>query len=274
MSTKPLIIAALAATTAFAGIAFAQQATPANPSAPAQVQAPQNDEEIGEDARPPRLRDGEDRWDRDRHSSDDRDRMGPPRGMMMRRGPGMMMGLCGPNGGRFAERMIDRIERATRPTEQQKPAFDKLKDAATKAAETAKAGCPTEPSLTPPGRLANAEKRLTAMLDAIRTLRPAMDAYYGSLSDEQKARLLMSRRAMMDRPMGPMMGPMGDRHGWRGGPERGEPRDSYRNPDRSEQRDNYRNPDRDDYRDRRPERGDDEPRRNRYDRTGSNIEDL
>jgi hypothetical protein len=262
MSTKSLIIAALAATTAFAGIAFAQQATPGNPSAAQVQQAPQTDEEIGEDARPPRFRDGEDRWDR--RSSDDRDRMGPPRGMMMRQGPGMMMGLCGPNGGRFAERMIDRIERATRPTEQQKPAFDKLKEAATKAAETARAGCPTEPSLTPPGRLANAEKRLTAMLDAVRTVRPAMEAYYGSLSDEQKARLLVSRRAMMDRPMGPMMGPMGDRHGWRGGPDR----DGWRGgPERGEPREGWRNPDREGYRERRfergPGRGDDEPRGDR-----------
>jgi hypothetical protein len=250
--SRQTIIAALAATATVAGVAYAQQATSGDVPAPAQVQQrPQADDPARDEDRPSRFRNSEDRGDR--RSNDDRDRMGPPRGMMMR-GPGMMMGFCGPNGGRFAERMIEGIERATRPTEQQKPAFDKLKEAATKAAETAKAGCPTEPSLTPPGRLANAEKRLTAMLEAIRVVRPAMDAYYNSLSDEQKARLLVSRRAMMDRETGPM-GPMGDRQGWRGGPERGEPRDNYRSPDREGYRERHF--------DRRPDRGDDEPRGNR-----------
>ena len=107
--------------------------------------------------------------------------------------------------GRFSERMIERIERATQPTAEQKPKFDALKEASTKAAGIVKAACPAEPSLTPTGRLANAEKRLTAMLEAVRTVRPAMDAYFNSLSDEQKARLYGSRRAM-----GPMRG---ERHG-------------------------------------------------------------
>lgn len=252
---KQTIIAALAATATVAGVAFAQQAAPGDTPAAAQAQQRPEADDQSREERGPRWR-----WQRefrrgepddraDRRSYDRRDRMGPPDGMM--RGSGMMMGFCGPNGGRFADRMIERIEQATRPTAEQKPAFDKLKEAATKAAETAKAGCPTEPSLTPPGRLANAEKRLTAMLDAIRTVRPAMDAYYNSLSDEQKARLLVSRRAHM----GPGMGPMGDRHdGWRG-PERGEPRDNYRNPDREGYRERRF--------DRRPDRDEDEPRGNR-----------
>jgi hypothetical protein len=258
---KQTIIAALAATAAVAGVAFAQQAT-APGDTPATTQAQQrpeaSDQDRDEGGRRWRREFRGDRAERGDRRSDDRDRMGPPGGMM--RGPGMMMGFCGPNGGRFADAMLERIERATRPTEQQKPAFDKLKEAATKAAETARAGCPTEPSLTPPGRLANAEKRLSAMLDAIRTVRPAMDAYYNSLSDEQKARLLVSRRAHMDRGMSPM----GDRRdGWRG-PERGEPRDNYRNPDREGSRERRF--------DRRPDRDDDSDQRGRYDRTGSETD--
>jgi hypothetical protein len=264
---KQTIIAALTATAAVAGVAFAQQA-PAPGDTPATTQAQQRPEASDQDRdeggrrwrrefRGDRAERGDRRSNDDRpdRRSDDRERMGPPGGMM--RGPSMMMGFCGPNGGRFADAMLDRIERATRPTEQQKPAFDALKTATTKAAETAKTGCPTEPSLTPPGRLANAEKRLTAMLDAIRTVRPAMDAYYNSLSDEQKARLLMSRRAHMDRGMSPM----GDRRdGWRG-PERGEPRDNYRNPDREGSRERRF--------DRRPDRDEDRDQRGGYDRTGS-----
>jgi hypothetical protein len=39
-------------------------------------------------------------------------------------------------------------------------------------------------------------KRLTAMLDATNTVRPALARFYGSLSDEQKAHFnVMSREA-------------------------------------------------------------------------------
>jgi hypothetical protein len=48
--------------------------------------------------------------------------------------------------------------------------------------------------VTPTGRLAAAEKRLAAMLDAVRTVRPALDTYYNSLNDEQKARLTLAQR--------------------------------------------------------------------------------
>jgi hypothetical protein len=41
---------------------------------------------------------------------------------------------------------------------------------------------------TPTGRLAAVEARLNAMLEGVKTERPAMDKFYSSLSDEQKAR--------------------------------------------------------------------------------------
>jgi hypothetical protein len=42
--------------------------------------------------------------------------------------------------------------------------------------------------ITPPGRLAAMEKRLQAMVDAAKTVKPALDGFYASLSNEQKAR--------------------------------------------------------------------------------------
>ncbi len=39
------------------------------------------------------------------------------------------------------------------------------------------------------GRTAAAEKRMETMLQAIRMVRPALEALYATLSDEQKARL-------------------------------------------------------------------------------------
>ena len=108
-------------------------------------------------------------------------------------GLGMMAHVCGPNGGRMGEMMMNRLERVTQPTAEQRPNFDKLKEAAGKAHDIMRGTCPIERSATPTGRLANAEKHLAAMLDAVRTVRPAMDAYYGSLTDEQKARLAMAQ---------------------------------------------------------------------------------
>jgi hypothetical protein len=179
--------------------------------------------------RGPRWRGGEDRrygdedegprrWHQRRFG--EREGMGPP---MMGRGPmmgggmmgregmmgrgGMMGGggmmqpfgmahFCGPNGGRMGEFMIGRIERVTQPTAEQRGGFDKLKEAIAKASETMRGACITERPVTPTGRLAAAEKRLAAMLDAVRTVRPALDAYYNSLTDEQKARLTLAQPHM------------------------------------------------------------------------------
>jgi hypothetical protein len=107
--------------------------------------------------------------------------------------------------------MVDRLERATQPTPEQRANFDKLKEASAKAGEIMRSACPTERSVTPTGRLAAAEKRLSAMLEAVRTVRPAMDAYYGQLTDEQKARLALAQ-PRMGRGMGGFRG-----EGFRGG---------------------------------------------------------
>jgi hypothetical protein len=211
---KQSMFAALAVVAAVAVPALAQQVLPADEPMTAQAQGAEGDDTArDEGGRRWRREFREERGERGGRRFGDRERMGPE--MMRER----MARRCDRQGGRFGDRMLDRLEGATQPTAEQKPKLDQLKEAATKAAGIVKAACPSEPSFTPTGRLADAEKRLAAMLEAIRTVRPAMDAYYGSLSDEQKARLSMSRRAM---------GPPDDRHGeWRG-PKRGEPRDGYR----------------------------------------------
>ncbi len=50
------------------------------------------------------------------------------------------------------------------------------------------ATCPAHPPLTPPGRLDAVRDRLQAMLRAIDVVRPALQSFYASLSDDQKAR--------------------------------------------------------------------------------------
>lgn len=81
----------------------------------------------------------------------------------------------------------DIIERDVKPTDAQRASLDALRDAATKAEDTLKSSCPPTDARTPPARLAAVQARLDSMLQAIGTVRPALDSFYGALSDEQKA---------------------------------------------------------------------------------------
>ena len=83
---------------------------------------------------------------------------------------------------------LDRIRRAVDPSESQAAALEALNEASRRAAEDLKASCTGEANLTPPGRIAAMEQRLKAALQALDVVQPALDRFYGSLSDEQKAR--------------------------------------------------------------------------------------
>ena len=48
--------------------------------------------------------------------------------------------------------------------------------------------CPTYRALTPIGRVEAMEQRLDAMSRAVQMLQPALDRFYGTLTDEQKER--------------------------------------------------------------------------------------
>jgi hypothetical protein len=83
---------------------------------------------------------------------------------------------------------IERIDAVVHPAGAQKDALDRLSGATKKAIEDLQAACPDEIPLTPVGRLTAMEKRLSAMLQAANTVQPALDAFYATLSSEQKAR--------------------------------------------------------------------------------------
>ena len=74
-----------------------------------------------------------------------------------------------------------------KPTDAQRASLKALQDAATKAADILKSSCPPAEARTPPARLAAVRARLDSMLQAIGTVRPALDNFYNSLTDEQKA---------------------------------------------------------------------------------------
>ena len=83
---------------------------------------------------------------------------------------------------------IEKIEDALNPTDAQEAELNKLQDATTKAVSIMQAACPDEIPITPPGRLDVMEKRLQAMIDAAKTVKPALESFYASLTSEQKAR--------------------------------------------------------------------------------------
>lgn len=113
-------------------------------------------------------------------------------GMMM--GPGMMgmgrMGrMCDPRAAGLAEWRMERIERMVNPNESQRAALENLRNASAKAADIVAAACPREFPANASARLALMEKRLDAMQQAVKIVRPAFDAFYAALNDEQKARV-------------------------------------------------------------------------------------
>jgi hypothetical protein len=115
-------------------------------------------------------------------------------------GPGFMMGpgmmgpsafgrLCGPAAAGFAEWRIDQIQQLIKLTDPQRAKFDELKAASSKAADILRGACPAEFPQTVVARMEVMEKRADAMLQAVRTVRPAMEAFYATLDNDQKKRL-------------------------------------------------------------------------------------
>jgi hypothetical protein len=79
------------------------------------------------------------------------------------------------------------VEARIHPTEAQRASLAALQDATAKAADMLKASCQADEPITPPARLEAVGKRLNVMLQAVKTVRAALEDFYGKLSDEQKA---------------------------------------------------------------------------------------
>jgi hypothetical protein len=93
---------------------------------------------------------------------------------------------------------IESIEDAVKPTPTQQPLLDTLEQATNKAVESLAAACPDDIAQTPPGRLAQTETRLKAMIEAAQTVQPALDGFYAALTDEQKSRFNTMTGEMAD----------------------------------------------------------------------------
>jgi LTXXQ motif family protein len=102
--------------------------------------------------------------------------------------PQVFRQLCGSPQQGVTAWPIEQIARAVRPTAEQRALLDDLKAAAASAADVFKQSCSETFALTPPGRLRAMTNRVRATLEAVRIVRPALEKFYVSLSDEQQAR--------------------------------------------------------------------------------------
>jgi len=98
--------------------------------------------------------------------------------------------LCeAPSSIQFVGLPVERLDYVLQPTPAQLAAVRALQSATAKALETLKLNCPREEALTPPKRVEIMWRRLDALLQAVKTISPAVRDLYELLSDEQKKRL-------------------------------------------------------------------------------------
>jgi ABC-type transporter MlaC component len=83
---------------------------------------------------------------------------------------------------------INDIAKTVEADDVQRAALDELREAMAKALGILKAACPSSLASTPTRRMEAMHIRLSAMLEAVRIVRPPLANFYNLLSDEQKAR--------------------------------------------------------------------------------------
>jgi len=100
---------------------------------------------------------------------------------------GSLVQGCGPAQPVAPQWPTAEIEARLHPNDTQRAALEVLQDTSSRAADTLKAACQPNDAVTPPARLDAISKRLNTMLQAVKSVRAALDDFYATLSDEQKA---------------------------------------------------------------------------------------
>jgi hypothetical protein len=98
--------------------------------------------------------------------------------------------LCKQPGSGVTAWPFDDITKKVDLNAEQKDLLGDMKAASKDAAKQFLESCPPDSNFasTPPGRLDAMEQRLKAMVEAANTVKPALDSFYSSLNNEQKAR--------------------------------------------------------------------------------------
>ncbi len=101
---------------------------------------------------------------------------------------GNLQALCGQNASGATNLPLQRIEQIVEPNAKQQSALDALKQTSDQAAKDLQASCPSEMPQTPVARLDAVSTRLKAIVAGMKLIRPKLEDFYASLSDEQKAK--------------------------------------------------------------------------------------
>ena len=96
---------------------------------------------------------------------------------------------CAVQAAEFENWPFDSINETVGPDEAQRNALTGLRNAANQAAQQLATGCPQDVPAAPAARLEAVEQGIDATLKAFDVIEPALQAFYGALNDEQKARL-------------------------------------------------------------------------------------
>src|SRR5215510_15010726 len=96
---------------------------------------------------------------------------------------------CAQQGAEFENWPFDAIAQTVGADEKERTALAALRESAKKAAERLAADCPQDVPAAPAARLEAVEQGIDAALAAFDTVEPALVTFYGTLDDEQKARL-------------------------------------------------------------------------------------
>ena len=96
--------------------------------------------------------------------------------------------MCSQSARHFTELPSEQIQEAVQPNDKQRSELEALKTASSKAADILNGTCPSQTPSTPTARVDAMATRLDAMSTAVNTMGPALQGFYASLDDEQKAR--------------------------------------------------------------------------------------
>src|SRR4029077_3890749 len=86
--------------------------------------------------------------------------------------------ICDRQAASFTKLPVQEIEEIVKPKDQQQTALENLKQASAQAADELKTSCAAQPPATPVARLEAASNRLQALVQAVKTVRPTLGAFY------------------------------------------------------------------------------------------------
>ena len=119
-------------------------------------------------------------------SAEDRRKMSAANGATEAPAQGLVQG-CGLAQPAASQWPADEIEAKLHPNDTQRAALKGLQDANARALDILSAGCQPTDATTPPARLDAIDGRLEAMLQAVSLVSAALQEFYATLSDGQKA---------------------------------------------------------------------------------------